>query len=287
MAYNVQRIEFLDAYQYRIYKNPVQEKQYMAFEKGKILSDRIDQKIKDHVKTPWGDYADEDNLEVIDIEERIQRRKRSIRVATNRAKSQIYNYARCNTWEWFVTITFDKEKVDRNDYKAVTKKLQKWLENVRSNHAPDLKYLFVPELHEKGGYHFHGLISNPGTIKLVDAINPHTGQKIFKNNRQIYNIKSFRGGFTTVSMIEDSSRASGYITKYITQDLVCAIKGMRRYYQSMNLELPEKQYYFLSNDEIIEFLRKREKRITYRKDVKIQVDNYDQEIKYIEVSKNK
>lgn len=287
MAYNIQRLEFLTGYQYRIYKNPIQEKQYMAFEKDKIKSDRIDQKIIDHVKTPWGDYADEDELVVLDIEEIINRKNNSIRNATNRAKSQVYNYARANDWDWFATITFNKEKVDRYDYKAITKMLTKWLKNVRQNHAPDMKYLFVPELHKDGAYHFHGLIKNPGTINLVEAINPYTGEKIFEKGKQVFNIKSFRGGFTTVTLVEDSSRASSYITKYITKDLVRATKRMRRYYPSLNLDLPPKEYYFYSKEEVKEFLKEIEESITYRKDVKINVDNYDQEISYIEVSKNK
>lgn len=85
--------------------------------------------------------------------------------------------------------------------------------------------------------------------------------------------------------IQDSARASSYITKYITKDLTLRTKGYRRYYPSQNLDLPKKTYYFLQESEILEFLKKREKRITYRKDVKVNVSNYEQLITYLEISK--
>lgn len=295
MAYNIQKIEFLDGTQYRIYQTPVTEKQFMYGEKSVIESNRIDDKIKRHVWTPYGDFATEvDNIEVMSMEEIIARRRRSISNSTNRAKSMVYNYARANEWEYFITMTFDKVKIDRYNYDACSKAIRKWLNNIRNNYAPNLKYIIVPEQHllrdgdTQRAWHFHGLISNVGNMKFTRALNHHTKEELFtKSGLPIYNMKNYKLGWCTATPIRDSAKASGYITKYITKELTMHTKGFRRYYPSSNLELPKRTYYFLQDNEILEFLRKREKRITYRKQVAIKVSNYEQITTYLEVCKAK
>ena len=84
--------------------------------------------------------------------------KRSIEVSRNRAKNMIYDYARTNDFEYFVTMTFNPDKVDSFNYVACSQKLSDWLKNLRRRVAPDIRYLFVPELHKSGRYHFHGIL---------------------------------------------------------------------------------------------------------------------------------
>lgn len=293
MAYNLQKIEFLDGTQYRLYETPVTEKQYMYMEKNVIQSNRIDEKIKRHVWTPYGEFATEvDKLEVMTIDEIIARKRRSISNSTNRAKTMVYNYARSNSWEYFITLTFDKTKIDRYDYDSCSKAVRQWLNNIKKKYAPNLKYLIVPEMHElksreeKRAWHFHGLIADVGTMKFVRAVNYHTLEEmITPSGLPIYNMKSYKLGFTTATPIQDTAKASGYITKYITKELTMHAKGFRRYYPSANLDLPKRTYYFLRDDEKLEFLKKREKRITYKKTVAIKVSNYEQITTYLEVMK--
>lgn len=293
MAYNMQKIEFLDGIQYRIYKTPVTEKQFMYGEKSVIESNRIEEKIKRHVWTPYGDFATEvDNIEVMSIEEIIARKRRSICNSTNRAKTMVYNYARSNNWEWFITLTFDGKKIaDRTDYELCSSSVREWLKNMKKRYAPDLKYIVVPELHKDGvSWHFHGLLSNCGKMKFERAVNPHNGNLLFtkgENKLPVYNMKNHKMGHNTATPIQNTAKASGYITKYITKELTMHTKGFKRYYPSLNLELPKRTYYFLQDNEILEFLRKREKRITYRKQVAIKVSNYEQITTYLEVCKAK
>ena len=56
-----------------------------------------------------------------------EEQERSLQVSLRRAKGKIYDYSRANEWDWFVTLTFAPEKVDRYDYSSCTKKLSKWL----------------------------------------------------------------------------------------------------------------------------------------------------------------
>lgn len=156
---------------------------------------------------------------------------RSLKVSLNRTVNKVYDYARANVWEWFITWTLDPKKIDRYDYKAITDKLSKWLDNTRQRKAPDLKYIIVPEKHKDGAYHFHGLLSHTGELEFIDS-----GKKT-KTKDKIYNLEDWTLGFTTATKVKDTLKASNYITKYITKELMNDTKGQRRYWNSKNLDI--------------------------------------------------
>lgn len=174
------------------------------------------------------------------IRKRVEARKkdvlslRSIEEAYKRTRAKIYDYARANEWEWFVTWTFSQEKVkSRYDYEELAKKMTYWLNNVRKRRSKDLKYLIVPELHKDGALHFHGLMANIGNMTLVDS-----GRRD-KRRRKVYNIEDYQLGFTTATRVSDTKRAANYITKYITKTLIVITKDRKRYWISRNLEKGE------------------------------------------------
>lgn len=75
-----------------------------------------------------------------------------------RAAAAMRDLALSNDWKYFVTFTLDRQKIDRYDAKAVTRKLNQWLDNrVRRK---GLRYLIVPELHKDGALHYHGLVND-------------------------------------------------------------------------------------------------------------------------------
>lgn len=159
----------------------------------------------------------------------------------SRCKQQIYSYSRSVPWEWFITITFNPDKVDRTSFDACSYRLRKWLNNQRRN-APDLQYLFVPELHKDGkAWHFHGLMACTGNIKFIDS-------GIMKGGQQIYNMSGWQYGFTTASRVKDIYRVSKYIGKYITKTLCDVTPGRHRYYISNNLPQPEITTYLFDKD---------------------------------------
>lgn len=289
-AYNCMRIDFIDGNsQYRFYKNPVTKKEYLLGEESVIESERIDEKIKNHVATPFGGCADiNDNaFKVLSPIEIAMRRQRSVVNSVNRTKGMIYNYARGNVWEWFITLTFSKDKVNRYDYEECSKKLRKWLNNIRVKYAKDLKYLVVPEQHKDGAWHFHGLLSNTGNMVFNEAKNKHTGALLkTKNDLQIYNFGNYKLGYSTATAIVDTSKASSYITKYITKELSVNTKGFRRYYPSANLDLPPKSFFYILYQDKIDFLIKNSKRISYMKNVKVSCGTFKNVIDYIEIGGN-
>lgn len=88
------------------------------------------------LKQIWGkeeDVSSADSGECIDVE---ARKERSMYVSLNRTKQSVYSLAYNNKWDWFVTLTFSDEKVDRYDYSEIIKKTRKWFNNMKNRFAP-------------------------------------------------------------------------------------------------------------------------------------------------------
>lgn len=155
------------------------------------------------------------------------------RISLSHTRKMINTYARCYKWEYFVTLTFDPAKTDRSDFVETTSKARNWLQNIRKRYAPDLKYIFVPELHKDGcSIHLHGLLADTGALKFIDS-----GHKDASQNT-IYNIGNWKWGFSTATKVIDTFRVSKYMVKYITKELHSLSFGKHRYYVSNNLPKP-------------------------------------------------
>lgn len=171
-----------------------------------------------------------DQLEILK-----HREERSLKNSFNRTKQEIYRISRQCNWEYFITLTFSSEVVDRYDYDICMRKANKWFNNQKNRYAENLQYMFVPEQHKDGAWHIHGLIAQVGAIKFVDS-----GKKW--GNKCVYNLGGWKNGFSTsvpiTQTMEDIQKVSTYITKYITKDLCSVTKGKKRYYRSQNIPKP-------------------------------------------------
>ncbi len=222
--------------------------------------------IKTDFEREKEEYEDDEDLEFNPFSgqyEKVEREKikdesRSNLVSNNRAKQKIYELARSNNWEYFLTLTFAQ---DRYNYELLTKRLSKWINNVKTNYAPDMKYLFVPELHLDGALHFHGIVSNVGNLPIVDS------GHIDKKGRKVYNIDCYKIGFTTATKVTDSGRVASYMTKYITKDLMSYSKGKKKYWASRNLTKPCITDYHITSEEIEDFLLRNLDITTYTKTI--------------------
>lgn len=238
-VYNLRVYEYVEGVQIRLYDTPQLYDERVPNEY--LLSFNMSDDIKSDMN--------KEKVHTSELLERSQEQiEKSIYSSRNRTVSKIYEISRANIWEYFLTLTFDRKKLDSSDYDLLCEKVSKWLNNIRSRYAPDLKYLIVPELHKDGiHYHFHGLLSNIGNIKLIDS-----GVK--KKGHTIYNLQNWKYGFSTVSKVEDSARVSSYITKYITKDLCAVGRNKRRYWCSKNCDRAKIKIYNLPYDEIENFL---------------------------------
>jgi hypothetical protein len=167
---------------------------------------------------------------------------RSFDVSVSRTKNKLIDLVRSNNWDYFLTFTFNPDKVDRYNYDEVVKKMSVWLNNQRKKYF-NLKYVVVPELHKDGAYHFHGLFSDG--LTYVDS-----GYKD-KQGRVIYNVSDYKIGFTTATRVTDTKKAGQYILKYITKDLCFRTENKRRYWASRNLNKPEMEKLYIGDDNTI------------------------------------
>lgn len=159
---------------------------------------------------------------------------------------EIYDIAKSNKFDWFFTLTFNPDVVNSFDYGEVCKYMARFTDVLRKRGC---LYVFVPELHKSGRYHFHGLVI--GDVPMSEAIDPYTGQKMLDNQgRIIYNVDIYKYGFSTATKIFDSDKAASYLTKYLSKELGAAVpKGKKRYWASKSLARPEKEYYKMTDED--------------------------------------
>ena len=234
--YNVKIITYPDlTKQYRIYHNT-------------IGTDDLSIPVRPHKKgerNPFdGKVCKEILVDIKDYKNHVDD------VSIKRTKKKVYDYAKSNEWEWFVTFTFSPDKVNRYDYDECTKYLSKWFNNLKRS-SPALSYLVVPEQHKDGAYHFHGLFSGINERQIV-----WTGKYVIKRVRglrskfvrtkeKIYKIGSYKLGWMTATRVREMERVTSYITKYITKDMLNGLHGRKRYWCSRNLVLPLEEVFIL------------------------------------------
>lgn len=196
-----------------------------------------------------------------------------------RARANLRRLALANSFDYFVTLTLDKEKINRYDGKAVVKALNQWADNMVRRHG--LRYILVPELHqlEEGhterALHFHGFFSgeglevvDSGTIKVPGHKKPRRPQSeaeraqwLAEGGHIVYNLPQWKYGFTTaLELYGEYSSAVSYVCKYVGKQQGERPLG-RWYYSGGVLAKPEKTYVTLDyrglaedyQDEAIEF----------------------------------
>ena len=142
-----------------------------------------------------------------------------------------------NQFQYFMTWTFDADKLDRENYELAKKKLLNSIHNYNRDMKTKLSYVITPELHkETNGIHFHALMN--GLIK-DDVVSVYDQ----KHQRWVYYSKYFfeRFGRNTVIKIKDYNKfVAYYISKYVRKDDLRIFK--RRYFVSNGLGKALKLY---------------------------------------------
>ena len=147
-----------------------------------------------------------------------------------RARAKVFEYALCNDFEYFVTLTLDKNMHDRYNLKGYTKKLGQFIRDYRKKYGVDIQYLLVPERHKDGAWHMHGLIMGI----------PEEHLSINKNGYLDWQAYSKKFGYISLDKIRSREAVSKYITKYVSKsfDNVGGVteKESKLYYCSRGLK---------------------------------------------------
>ncbi len=166
-----------------------------------------------------------------------------------------------NDFDWFATLTFDKEKIDRTNDELVYSAYVKYINNIKHQY-PSFRYLTVLERHEDGCIHFHLLIGGLTTkqLGLVNSgkvccswayyKNKIASREFFERTKgeheltdtdglAVYNVTSFPYGLTTVTRIASRERCNSYVKKYINKDIGKSTEIFKkRFFYSKNLNRP-------------------------------------------------
>ena len=166
-----------------------------------------------------------------------------------------------NDFDWFATLTFDKDKIDRTNDELVYGAYVKYINNIKHQY-PSFRYLTVLERHEDGCIHFHLLIGGITTkqLGLVNSGKVCCSWAFYKNKicskeyfektkhlhelqdtdgLPIYNVTTFTYGLTTVTRIASRERCNSYVKKYINKDIGKSTEIFKkRFFYSKNLIRP-------------------------------------------------
>lgn len=197
-----------------------------------------------------------------------------------RAKENFYGYALCNDWRYFLTLTFDPKKINR-DNEDVLKYAWKLFRQKLQYIEKDVKILCVPERHPTSGkIHLHTLLGNIDlSDRLVNAISVKTGKQVYSRfGDTVYNITLWNYGFSTcIDLTEkgyDVKRVANYLIGYCTKENDIIGYNKKRYYHTKNLDYKEKKSTYLTKGELfdkvaqfgVEVVKDNEKFIVYRID---------------------
>lgn len=154
-----------------------------------------------------------------------------------RAKSVVTQIAICNEWQYFFTGTLSPQKVNRYDL-SVWKSMSQWLRDQNKKYHTHVKYLILPEKHEDGAWHFHGLLSGvpaQWVSEFVPGIHPQ-----YLIDKGFLNWPAFekKWGYCSLGEVRSNIGVSLYITKYITKDVARNVTalGAHVYYASIGLK---------------------------------------------------
>jgi len=146
----------------------------------------------------------------------------------SRAKSKVFEYAYCNDWEYFVTLTISNEKFDRYNLDDYYSKFSRWLRYYSKKNNIKIDYLFIPEKHKNGAWHLHGLIKGLPFEFLKYNENGYLDWFDYKD----------KFGYISIDTIKNKERCASYITKYISKDLGKCVSdcNAKLYYCSRGLK---------------------------------------------------
>lgn len=233
--YNVKISEYLESTEVVFYEKPIKGHEK---EKDSFIIERDNELFEVYSFMAFSSKS----LEDIKQENAVH----SFYTSFNRTKNKIYNYARDNVWEWFLTFTFDPKIIDSFNYDIIVKCMTDFLRYIGNHSSSKTKYLIVPERHKSGRYHLHGVFSNMDMSLWKMKFSGHTT----KGGLPIYNISGFPFGFTTATQVQSSVRVSHYIAKYITKDMFDSIKNKKRYWSTRNLDSGKHTTMMISKSEL-------------------------------------
>lgn len=189
----------------------------------------------------WEDAEKFDRPKVSKKRDSISSSPQDVERSLRRAASKVRDIALSNQFRWFVTLTLDRQRIERYDMAAIMRRVNVWLDNAVRRHG--LRYVLVPERHKDGAVHFHGFFNDA----LPCSASGHTDSA----GHMIYNLPDWGFGFTAaIELYGSYESAVGYVCKYVRKQAEKI--GGRWYYSGGKLQKPEISYPDVSYEELVD-----------------------------------
>lgn len=197
----------------------------------------------------WKGCRDPDIIRVRDRENE-QHNDTKLDNNLSRARSMVLQYALCNPWEYFFTGTLDPDKWRRDDLDTFMRDFQQKIRDWRKEYGFKLDVLLVPERHQDGMWHVHGLINNLPSyytsnfywLPLPSLHMTPYPLKLCHGEYRSWPDFQDRYGYCSLGVIRDPVATAYYVTKYIGKDMAqrAGDLGKHLYFHSRPLKKAEK-----------------------------------------------
>lgn len=159
----------------------------------------------------------------------------------SRARSMVLQYALCNPWDYFITTTLDKKKMDRYDLDTYQVQLSQFVRDMRKKYKSKIQVLLVPELHKDGAWHMHGLVYGLPESVLRKFHWPEP-QKLIDGGYLNWDDYQRKFGFCSLGVIKNPKATAFYVSKYVSKELSrrSGDLGKHLYFHSRPLKKAEK-----------------------------------------------
>lgn len=173
---------------------------------------------------------EENKEDLFDIKDTSDIPEGKFKQSISRSRSKIFEYAMCNDFDYFVTLTLDPKKNDVLNISDFIKRFGQFVRNNRNRKSSNIQYLLIPEKHKSGSWHLHGLIKGINENDLFINENGYLDWEEYKK----------RFGYISLSKVKNQVAVSKYITKYISKSLAndntVTEKEKKIYYVSRGLK---------------------------------------------------
>lgn len=177
-------------------------------------TEQIYKVVRFHSTAPLGIKSDREKHQSYD---------KKLDASLSRTRRIVLELALCNTWKYFGTFTISPEKFDRHDFKGWYAKFYEWMKYHRKKYGMRMDFVFVPERHEDGCWHMHGLLDDisPFLVSFADerAAGLNVPDKLVQGGYYDWPDYREKFGYCSFGLIKDTVAVSYYITKYVTKDL--------------------------------------------------------------------
>lgn len=173
--------------------------------------------------------------------------RRSAMNSARRAKHVLSDIVRSNKWDYWVTLSYNPEKINSFDRKEVLKSIKTFFRYCESRDKA-FKAVVVLEKHRLGRFHAHALVgcSDDSKLVLYDSGHIRQGKSVLKS--EYWEVKYGFSHFVKIAG-EDNSRILAYILKYIQKSfLEDNEKGVHRYLYTKSCDRPSRKRYLVNLD---------------------------------------